>query len=203
MMHVIDAYCFRCNRTVRNKMAFFIKCLFTFTCKFILGPNLASSIAARSIATQTSTFTGKNEIHFKSAQLSILCLEGFNDLSGLSGTQEPREGVLGHQIEDPPLRGFESVGTHRVHHTQQSLAGFCIQVYLRAKVSLHRSCRAFVHFCLCTNLLRCVRVDELAADAAGLGLGRSILVVLAGQPEPQVLLTVFGPQELLEGLKTT
>lgn len=112
-------------------------------------------------------------------------------MCGLSGAQEPREGVLGHQSVDPLLRGIESVGTHRVHHAQQSLAGFCIQVHLRAKVSLHHCCQAFVLFRLCTNLLRCVRVDELAADAAGFGLGRSILEVLAGQPELQVLLTVF------------
>lgn len=112
-------------------------------------------------------------------------------MCGLRGAQEPREGVLGHQIVDPLLRGVECVGTHRVHHTQQSLARFCIQVYLRAKASLHRCCQTSVLFCLCTNLLRRVWVDELAADAAGLGLGRSVLVVFAGQPERQVLLTVF------------
>lgn len=60
-------------------------------------------------------------------------------MRGLSGAQEPRERVLGHQIEDPLLRGFEGVGTHRVHHSPQSLAGFCVQVYLRTKVSLHHS----------------------------------------------------------------
>lgn len=97
---------------------------------------------------QTSTLIGKNEIHIKSAQLSTLCLESFNDMCGLSGAQEPREGVLGHQTVDLLLGGFESVGTHRVHHAQQSLAGFCIQVYLRAKVPLHHCCQAFVLFCL-------------------------------------------------------
>lgn len=110
-------------------------------------------------------------------------------MCGLSGAQESREGVLGHQIVDPLLRGIESVCTHRVHQPQQSLAGFCIQVNLSAKASLHHCHQAFLS--LCTNLLRCVSADELAADAACLGLGRSILEVLAGQPELQVLLTVF------------
>lgn len=55
----------------------------------------------------------------------------------------------------------------------------------------------------CAHLLGGVGVDELAADAAGLGLGGGVSVVLAGQPELEVLLAVFGPQELPEGLKTT
>lgn len=83
-----------------------------------------------------------------STQLSTLCLESFNDMCGLRGAQEPGEGVLGHQIVDPLLRGVESVGTQRVHHAQQSLASFCIQVYLRAKVSLHHCCQAFELLCL-------------------------------------------------------
>lgn len=92
---------------------------------------------------------------------------------------------------DPPLGGIEGVGAHRVRHAQQSLAGSCVQVHLRAEVSLIAVVRLLGFFCLGTNLLRRVGVDELAADAAGLGLGRSILVVLAGQPELQVLLAVF------------
>lgn len=110
----------------------------------------------------------------------------------LSGAQEPWEGVFGHQSVDPLLRSIESVGTRRVHHTQQSLPSFSIQVYLRTKVSTHCSRRAFCAFLYrCTNLLRGVRVDKLGEDAAGFGLGRSIPVGLTGQPELQVLLAVF------------
>lgn len=153
-MHIIDVYGFFWDRTtVRNEMNFFIKCLFTFTFNWTLRANLASSTAAciqcwHVKKRQTSTFVFLVKFQFTLyAQLSTLCLENFNDTCGLSGAQEPGEGVLGHQVVDPLLCGVESVGTHRVHHTQQSLASFCIQVYLRAKVPLHHRGRALVLFC--------------------------------------------------------
>lgn len=134
-------------------------------------------------------FIGENTI---CTQSSTLCLESFNDVGVLSGAQEPWEGVFGHQSVDRLLCSIESVSTHRVHHTQQSLPSFGIQVYLRTEVSTRCSRQAFRAFLYhCTNLLRGIRVDKLGVDAAGFGLGRSIPVGLTGQPELQVLLAVF------------
>lgn len=65
----------------------------------------------------------------------------------LGGTQEPWEGVFGHQSVDPPLRSVEGVGARRVHHTQQSLPGFSIQVYL-TEASPHYCCQAFFNLFL-------------------------------------------------------
>lgn len=56
--------------------------------------------------------------------------EGLDGLCAVRGTQEPREGVFGHQNVDPLLGLVEGVGAQRVHHAQQSLAGLGIQVYL-------------------------------------------------------------------------
>ncbi len=60
-------------------------------------------------------------------------LVSLNDLHAVRGPQEPGEGVFGHQIVDPLLCLVECVGTQRVHHSQQSLPGLSVQVYLRAK----------------------------------------------------------------------
>lgn len=46
-----------------------------------------------------------------------------------------------------------------------------------------------------------VRVNELAIDVAGFGLRRRHPVVLAGQPELEVLLAELGAQEPAKGLQ--
>lgn len=125
----------------------------------------------------------------------------FDGLHAVRGAQEPREGVFGHQVVDSLLSVAECVGTRRTRHTQQSLPGLSVQVDLRGKriiirSSLNYRC-VFIRIThapmtlLDTDLLWSVRVDELAVDAAALGLlqvERSDPVVLTGQPELEVLL---------------
>ena len=131
------------------------------------------------------------------------------------GALEAREGVFSHQVVDRLLCLLERVGTWRVHHTQQSLTGLCIQIDLkrRSRLSVLRDiCQShcpvllIYHILLPTNLLRCIRVDKLAVDAAGLGLlqvwGQNP-VVLTRQPELQVLLTELWTQEPTKRLQTT
>lgn len=60
-------------------------------------------------------------------------LESLNGLHAVRGAQEPGEGVFGHQTVDPLLCLVEFVGTQRVHHSQQSLPGLSVQVYLRGE----------------------------------------------------------------------
>lgn len=130
-----------------------------------------------------------------------MCLESLDGLHAVLGAQEARKGILGHQTVDPLLGLVESVGTRRVHHTQQSLAGLSIQVHLKEERDDYHKKKPLQSFIcselsqcyvfLSTNLLRGIRVDELAVDAAGLGLlqsGRGNSVLLTSQPECKVLL---------------
>lgn len=144
--------------------------------------------------------------------------EGLDGLCTARGTQEPWEGVFGHQTIDPLLGLIEGVGTQRVHHAQQSLAGLSIQVYLIGErwgtdlddtplnpvmipVVPHCLYLCCFHITPCAHLLWGVGVDELAVDAAGFGLWRRHPVVLTGQPELEILLAELGAQEPPKGLQ--
>lgn len=110
-------------------------------------------------------------------------------LHAVRGAQETREGVFGHQSIDSLLCHVECVGTRRVHHTQHSLAGLSIQVYLRGRtdylkkhqillsfqqvlVNVGKFLQSFLiyHTLLSTDLLWGFRVDKLVVDAASLSL---------------------------------
>lgn len=162
----------------------------------------------KTITKQASFFLNKYNQHIKHRFISNyfqsrsviinVCLESLNGLHAVRGAQEPWEGVFGHQTVDPLLCLIECVCTQRVHHTQQSLPGLSVQVYLRGKqiMTVNYSLILTEHitksrsfFCshpsynlnnpCCfhitlssppTNLLWGVRVDKLAVDAAGFGL---------------------------------
>lgn len=133
------------------------------------------------------------------------------------GAQEPGKGVFSHQTKDSLLGLVECVSTWRVDYPQQSLTGFCIQIHLkRIKqvslsfiLSIHNTIFNLSAFCFChhsTNLLWGVRVNKLAADAAGHGLllvWRGDPVVFTGQPELKVLLAELWTQENTKRLQTT
>lgn len=133
--------------------------------------------------------------------------------------KEPREGILSHQTVDPLLSFVECVSARRVHHTQQSLTGLSIQVYLeRQKQKIKGALPFILRFVVSsrtpvrltavlvsTDLQWGVRADELTVDAAGLGplhVWRGNPVVLTGQPELKVLITELWTQERSKCLKT-
>lgn len=137
------------------------------------------------------------------------CSESRDGLCALWGTQEPGEGVFGHQTVDPLLCLIEPVRTHRVHRLQQGFPGLGVQVHLRkgwgSRFRPRRATPGSMAFTSHpgTDLLRCVGVDELTIDAAGFGLWGRAPVVLTGQPELEVLLAELWAQEPAKCLKTT
>ena len=78
--------------------------------------------------------------------IHCVCLVILNNLHAVRGAQETREGVFGHQSVDSLLCLVECVGTRRVHHTQQTLAGLSIQVYLRGRTDYQKKAPNPVNF---------------------------------------------------------